>query len=183
MDIGYGTSELFKLLKMIHEYFIEDINSWCSADVDGILFMDDWGSRQSLLIDPKMWREMFKPLYREYCNIIHSKGKYAFFHSDGFIEPVFGDFVEIGVDSINSQLFAMDIEDLGKKYKGKITFWGEMDRQHDLPFGTPEDIYKAVSRIKKSLDNGNGGVIAQCEWGKYNPIDNLEAVYDAWSKE
>ena len=50
------------------------------------------------------------------------------------------------------------------------------DRQHVLPFGTPEDVRTAVHRVRNSLDNGNGGVIAQCEWGKDNSRDNIEAV-------
>gem|GEM_PF-2457249 len=43
----------------------------------------------------------------------------------------------IGVDVLNSQLFCMDIEKLGEQFCGKVTFWGEIDRQRLLPFGTP----------------------------------------------
>jgi predicted Zn-dependent peptidase len=38
-----------------------------------------------------------------------------------------------------------------EKYLGKITFWGELDRQHILPFGTEEDVRESVRRIKKAL--------------------------------
>jgi len=180
IDILYGTAEFRKLLEIIHEYYIEDIQSWCNSHVDAIFFMDDWGTNESLLIDPETWREIFKPLYKEYCDIIHTAGKYAFFHTDGNTEAIYGDFVEIGIDAINSQLFTMNIEELAKKYKGKITFWGEIDRQRIMPFGTPDQVRQAVKRVRSALDDGKGGVIGQCEWGKGNPKENVEAVFKSW---
>lgn len=179
-DIGYGTSQLRKLLDMVHHFYLEDIRSWCETQVDGIVFMDDWGTNSHLLINPQTWRELFKPLYREYVEMIHSVGKYAFFHSDGNIEVIFGDFIDIGIDAINSQLFCMDFERLGSVYRGKITFWGEIDRQYILPFGSTIEVESAVQRVRRAVDDGRGGVIAQCEWGKNNPKENIQAVYKAW---
>lgn len=179
-DIGTGRSELRKLLEMVHEFYLEDIRGWCTSNVDGIFFMDDWGSNQHLLINPTTWRELFKPLYKDYCEIIHAAHKRAFFHSDGNIEVIYGDLIEVGMDAINSQLFTMNIEKLAELYKGKVTFWGEMDRQHLLPFGTPAQIKAAVARVRRALHDGRGGMIAQCEWGKDNRIENIRAVYEGW---
>ena len=61
-------------------------------------------------------------------------------HSDGNITEIIPDLIEIGIDALNSQLFCMDIEELGKKFRGKITFWGEIDRQNILPNGNRKDI-------------------------------------------
>lgn len=180
LDIGYGTVEVRKLLDMVHEFYIEDVTSWCKSNVDGIFFMDDWGDTRGTLIDPEMIREWFKPLYKEYCDIIHAHGKFAFFHTDGNTEEIYGDLVEVGMDAINSQLFAMDIEELAEKYKGRVTFWGEMDRQHVMPFGTTGEVQQAVQRVRRALDDGTGGVIAQCEWGKADPRENVETVFETW---
>lgn len=183
MDIGYDVAEFRKLLDIIHEFYLADIESWCKTDVDGIFFMDDLGTNLATLINPEVWRSLFKPLYKEYCDMIHDSGKYAFFHSDGNTELIFGDFIDVGIDAINSQLFAMDIENMAEKYKGKITFWGEIDRQNILPFGKKDDVKKAVLRIRSLLEDENGGVIAQCEWGKNNPIENIETVYKTWEED
>ena len=180
LDLAYGSEEIRKLLEMIHAFYLEDVAWWARSSVDGIVLMDDWGTNRALLIDPEMWRSIFKPLYREYCDIIHRAGKYAFFHSDGHISAIYEDLIEVGMDAINSQLFCMDIEELGRQYKGRVTFWGEIDRQHVLPFGTPEDVREAVLRVHRALDTGSGGVIAQCEWGKENPRENVEAVFASW---
>ena len=182
MDLAYGTPEVAKLLEMLHEFSCREMQMWAGTDVDAVSFMDDWGSQTSLLISPGMWRAIFKPMYKEYCDILHAKKKFVFFHSDGFIEPIFPDLIEIGVDAVNSQLFCMNIEEIGRKYNGKITYWGEIDRQHTLPFGTQEDVRNAVRRVRKALDTGQGGVIAQCSWEKGTTYENVSAVYDEWNK-
>lgn len=180
IDLAYGTKELHQSIEMVHDFYLQDVRSWAKTNVDGIIFMDDWGMNQSLLIRLDTWRAVFKPLYKEYCDIIHAAGKYVFFHSDGNIEAIYPDLIEIGVDALNSQLFCMDIERLGEKHRGKITFWGEIDRQYVLPFGTPDDVRQAVWRVRNALDTGSGGVIAQCEWGKDNSRQNIEAVFTSW---
>ncbi|MBX7256409.1 MAG: methyltransferase [Candidatus Hydrogenedentes bacterium] len=181
-DVLMQTDEFFRLRNMIHDFNIRELEMWANTKVDAVSFMDDWGAQSNLLIDPDLWRELFKPLYREYCEIIKSSGKYVFMHSDGHIRAIIPDLIEIGVDAINSQLFCMDIEELGKTFKGKITFWGEICRQRIMPFGTSDDVRNAVRRVRRALDDGQGGVIAQCEWGVNDPFENIAAVFEAWEK-
>ncbi len=181
-DLGYDLPEVYKLRDMVHDYYVRELELWAKTDVDALSFMDDWGTQTALLISPAQWREFFKPLYKDYCDIAHSHGKDTFFHSDGFIQAIYPDLIEIGVDAVNSQLFCMDIERLAADFKGKITFWGEIDRQFVLPFGSVEDVEQAVWRVRRALDDGTGGVIAQCEWGKENPRENIEAVFETWDR-
>lgn len=183
MDLAYGDSEVYKLRDMLHEFYIKEMKMWAETDVDGVSFMDDWGSQNSLLISPTLWRKFYKPLYKEYCDILHSKGKYVFMHSDGNIESIYPDLVEIGVDAMNSQLFCMNIEKLGSQYSGKIAFWGEIDRQNILPFGTQLDVRNAVDRVARALiKDKRTGVISQCEWGTKDPKENIMAVFEQWLK-
>lgn len=182
LDLATGAPELERLIGVVHEFFLREIELWKARRLDAITFMDDWGAQNALLISPKQWRELFKPLYRDYCEAIHAQGRYAFFHSDGHIQAIYPDLIEVGVDAINSQLFCMDMEELGRVYRGKVTFWGEIDRQRLLPFGTPEDVKAGVRRVRRALDDGTGGVIAQCEFGIGNPIENALAVYEAWEE-
>jgi uroporphyrinogen decarboxylase len=182
IDLAYGTSSVMRLLERLHEFFVREMAMWAKTPVDGVSFMDDWGSQTALLISPDMWRAIFKPLYADYCRILHDANKFVFFHSDGHIEAIYPDLIEVGVDAVNSQLFCMDIEGLGTKYRGKITFWGEIDRQHLLPFGTPDQVKEGVRRVRRALDDARGGVIAQCEWGIKDPAANIAAVFEAWNE-
>ncbi len=180
LDLGYETAELMRLRDMVHEFFMKELACWVKTDLDALSFMDDWGAQSALLIAPEQFRRLFKPLYREYCRMIRAAGKKVFFHSDGHIFDIYEDLIEVGVDAVNSQLFCMDIEEIGRRFKGRITFWGEIDRQRILPFGTPGDCRAAVARVRRALDDGRGGLIAQCEWGVNNPRANIEAVFEAW---
>jgi uroporphyrinogen decarboxylase len=182
MDMAWGDARFLKLRSLVHEFFLEELTLWSRRDVDGLSFMDDWGTQKSLLISPAMWREYFKPLYADYARIIRAAGKHVFFHSDGCIMDIYPDLIEIGVNAVNSQLFCMDIEEIGRRFKGKIAFWGEIDRQRILPFGTPDEVRAAVRRVRAALDDGTGGVIAQCEWGINNPYENVAAVFAEWAE-
>ena len=180
MDLAWGVPEVMRLRDLVHEFFLREIELWTQTDIDAISFMDDWGSQDRLLISPAMWREIFKPLYSDYVNLIHGAGKNVFFHSDGHIFAIIPDLIEIGVDALNSQLFCMDIEEIGRRFRGQITFWGEIDRQRALPFGTTEEVRAAVRRVRAALDDGSGGVIAQCEWGNDVSAENVAAVFETW---
>ena len=105
---------------------------------------------------------------------------------------------ETGVDGISfmderptllpAGVLTHDIEDIGRRFRGQITFWGEIDRQWVLPFGTLDDVRAAVQRVRAALDGVadgyiRGGVIAECEWGNDVPRANVEAVLKTWQKD
>jgi len=183
VDIALEDPIFLKMKEMLHEFYVRELKLLAPLALDGISFMDDWGSQKSLLISPAAWRKHFKPMYKEYCDIIHAAGKFVFFHSDGHTEAIYDDIVEIGVDAYNSQLFCMDIETLAEKYKGKITFWGELDRQNILPFGTEEEVRESVRRIKKAiLMPKRTGFIAELSWETVTPLANVIAAYDEFDK-
>lgn len=179
LDLAMQTDELFILIEKVHSFYKQELELWALTDVDALMFMDDWGSQRALLISPSLWRQLFKPLYMEYIDIAHQHGKSIFMHSDGNILQIIPDLIEIGVDAVNSQLFCMGIDRLAP-YKGKITFWGEIDRQHLLPHGTREEIQKAVHLVKNTLYD-KGGIIAQCEFGPGGNPDNVRTVFETWN--
>lgn len=181
-DLAYDPPELRRLIDMLHEFSLREMAAWAKTDIQGVGFMDDWGSQTALLISPEQWRAVFKPLYRDYAAILRKAGKYVFFHSDGHIRAILPDLVEIGISAVNSQLGCMDIEEIGRTFAGKITFWGELDRQRIQPFGTPADVRAAVRRIRRALDRNRGGVFAHTEWGKLDPYENMDAMFDEWQK-
>lgn len=178
-DLGEQRPELFAFLDRLHRFFVRQMELWAQTEVDALTFMDDWGAQRALLISPAMWRRLFKPLYRDYIDIAHRHGKAIFMHSDGYISPIIADLVELGLDALNCQLFTMDIEALGRQFAGKITFWGELDRQRLLPSGTPAEIDRAVRRVKAALWR-DGGCIAQCEFGPGGRPENVYQMFKTW---
>ena len=180
-DLADRPAGLFRLLETVHGFYKEEMELWAGTAVDALVFADDWGGQSGPLVAPALWREVFKPLYREYAEIAHRRGKYAFMHSDGHIAAILPDLVEIGVDAINAQIFCMDVEEIGRRFAGTITFWGEVDRQHLLPYGAPDEVAAAVRRARRALER-DGGVIAQCEFGIGARPENVAAVFEAWDE-
>ncbi len=180
VDLLVQPPEMTAFLAKMHRFYCDLLELWVKTDVDGVMFMDDWGSQQGLLIDPALWRELFKPLYRDYIQIAHGAGKKIFMHSDGHTLDIYPDLVELGLDAFNSQIFCMGVENLAP-FAGKITFWGEIDRQHILPEATPDEVADAVAKVHAALWK-NGGCIAQCEFGAGARPENVREVFAAWDR-
>ena len=178
VDMFEKPKELFDFIEKLHDFYKKSFEMWAQTDVDGLSFMDDWGSQRSLLISPKTWVEIFKPLYRDYSDIAHKYGKDIFMHSDGYILDIYPHLIDIGIDAVNSQIFCMGVENL-KPYRGKITFWGEIDRQHLLPKGSLKDIESAVRLLYDNLYY-KGGIFAQCEFGAGANPENVKKVFETW---
>ncbi len=79
-------------------------------------------------------------------------------------------------------MWIMDVDDLARRFAGRITFWGELDRQWLLPRGTREEIDAAVRKAVGLFHTGRGGYICQCEMSAEMPLENVRAVLEAWEK-
>lgn len=180
MDLMDPPRKMMEFIEKMHDFYCRLLTKWAQTDVDCLNMMDDWGSQQSLLINPTIWEEIFMPMYRDYIDIAHKHGKKMFMHSDGNILTIIPKLIDIGLDAVNSQIFCMGVENLAQ-FKGKITFWGEIDRQHLLPNGTQEDIDRAVESVYNTLWQ-DGGCIAQCEFGAGANPDNVYRVYEHWNQ-
>lgn len=178
MDLTDPPPEMLAFMQRMHAFYCELLQVWARTDIDALRFMDDWGSQRSLLVSPAMWRTYFKPMYCDYAEIAHAAGKKLFMHSDGHILAIYPELIEAGIDAVNSQLFCMGVEKLAP-FAGKITFWGEIDRQHLLAHAAPEAVAQAVADVHAALWR-NGGCIAQCEFGAGARPENVRAVFAAW---
>lgn len=180
MDLMDPPKAMLDFMQEMHTFYCDLLEVWAKTEVDGLRIMDDWGAQRSLLVSPAIWRELFKPMYRDYAEIAHRHGKKLLMHSDGYILDIYPDLIEIGIDVLNSQIFCMGVENL-KQFAGKICFWGEIDRQHILPYGSPQQVEEAVQEVYRGLWK-NGGCIAELEFGIGAKPENVEAAFRAWDK-
>jgi hypothetical protein len=179
-DLALETPGMLKFFNQVHDFYCTLTELWCkNTDIDGFFAMDDWGSQRTLLINPKTWEKHFKPKYRDYVNIAHKYGKKFFFHSDGFTLDIIPHLIELGFDAVNLQIFCIGVEKLAQ-FKGKITFWGEIDRQYLLTQGTMEEIDAAVRNVYSTVW-AHGGAIAQCEFGAGANPKNVRQVFNSWA--
>ena len=177
-DLFLQPPELLDLLVRLHAHYVAEVEAWARTDVDGVVIMDDWGAQDRMLVSPGLWRRFFKPMYRDYCDVARRYGKFVFMHSDGRIIDILPDLVEVGVQALNSQVSCMGVRELGR-FRGRLTFWGEVDRQGTLAFGSLDDVRHAVREMREHFYAG-GGVIAQCEFGPGAKPDNVFEVFRTW---
>ena len=178
-DLATDEPDMFRMMALVMEFMRVYEAAWLEMDVDAIAFGDDWGTQISLLVSPELWKRVFRPMYLELIDRAKAAGKKVFFHSDGHIFDLYPEFIDLGVDAINSQIWCMGVEKVAKAFAGKITFWGEISRQNTLPHGKPQDVADAAHSMMRLLRKG-GGLIGQSEINRDVPLENVEAFFRAW---
>jgi len=79
------------------------------------------------------------------------------FHNDGYITPIIGDLIEVGVDILNPvQLKCIDPAEIKEKFGGRLCFMGIIDEQETLPLGTIDNLKKEI--LERVTTVGYNGV-------------------------
>jgi uroporphyrinogen decarboxylase len=178
--IALETPEFFQLMDDLLEFNLGWIDNWTALEYDGLHFADDWGGQTSLMINPKTWRRMFKPRYEAMFDRVHDAGIDVWYHSDGRINDIIPDFIELGVDVINCQIPVMGYDWVAENMKGRIAIRTDIDRQQVLPFGSPSEVKEEVHRVFEVCGGPEGGIIACGEVAPDVPLENVRAMYEAF---
>jgi len=155
--------------------------------IDVIMVTDDLGAENGPLISPEHYREMIKPAQKKLWQSIKNNTKaYLFLHSCGSISKFIPDLIEIGVDILNPiQVSAKDMDPkrLKEEFGDKLTFWGGVDTQRVLPFGSPEDVEREVKTRLADMAPGGGYVLTAVHniQAGVRP-ENICMMYDAARK-
>jgi uroporphyrinogen decarboxylase len=182
IDMAYEKEEFFILLERVVEWNMKHLELVLAEDVDGIWFSDDWGTQNSLLINPETWRKIFKPYYKKMFDLVKKSNKDIFFHSDGYILEIIPDLIEIGADVLNCQIKLLNAKRLSERFGGKITFHTDFDRQNILPYGTKEDIREHIKDAVDNFGKYSGGLILNAEIGPDIPYQNIEILFEEFEK-
>jgi len=152
-----------KLLDRVMEINLKQASRLVEMGVDIIWTGDDIGNQNAMMIDPDLWRTVFKPRMQHVFSTLKSINpdiKIAY-HSCGSIRPIIPDLIEIGLDVLNPlQPLAknMEAQPLKNEFGNNLSFFGGIDIQNLLPYGTLEEIKESV-REKKRILGKNGGYI------------------------
>ncbi len=105
------------------------VDNVAAAGVDIITLSDDWGSNQTMLFSPRMWRNMIAPYATRVVKHAHDRGLLVNLHSDGYIMQIMDDLLAIGYDSTHpvQESSGMDPVTIKEKYGDKITIYGSLD--------------------------------------------------------
>ena len=161
MDFLLDPDLASEVLDIPFRYHQEVARRLARLGVDMIWLGDDVGGQTSMLLSPDIWRRFLKPRLGAIIASVKEVNPdvRVAYHSDGWIEPIIPELIEIGVDVLNPlQPGVLDLESLARNYGAQLCFWGSIDIQHTLPFGRPQDVVEEV-RVRLRTLGGQGGLI------------------------
>jgi uroporphyrinogen decarboxylase len=169
-----------ELFDRIIEFNLVITKRLCQFPIDAFHFGDDWGQQHGLIMDPDLWRQLFKKRLKKLYDAVHSAGLPVSIHSCGDITEIIPDLIEIGVNMICPlQAKALDFNFLKKEYGRDLAFWGGVSTQKTLPYGSPEDVRKEIRERIKVLGKGGGYILAPShELQGDIPLENMLAFID-----
>lgn len=180
MDLAINPELAERILDIPYQYHLTAAKKLTELGVDMIWLGDDIGAQNAMLISPKMWRKFLKPRMAAIIaevKAINPQVKVAY-HSDGVLNPIIPDLIEIGLDVLNPiQPASMDPAELKRAYGDKLCFWGSIDEQHTLPFGTAADVEAEVKTRLETVGKQGGLIIGPTHHVQLDtPMENFWAM-------
>ncbi len=152
-------------------------------NVDIVFFGDDLAAQNAPLFAPEIYRELVKPRHRRMIEAVkRGRDVKVLYHSCGAVSSLIDDLIEIGVDAVNPvQVTARDMapESLKARFGDRIAFWGGVNSQEILPFGSPDEVRTEVRRVVDILGHG-GGLVLNSVHNIQNDVsaENIVAMFD-----
>ncbi len=171
------------ILDIPFRYHLAAAKRLVAMGVDMVWTGDDVGAQRRMMISPAIWRRFLKPRMAEFISTLKALNpalKLAY-HSDGCIEPIIPELIEIGVDVLNPiQPASMDPARLAASYGDRLCFWGTLDEQHTLPFATPQQVREEVFTRLETVGRNGGLIIGPTHHVQLDtPMENFRAMIDA----
>jgi uroporphyrinogen decarboxylase len=172
-----------RILDIPYHYHLACAKRLVELGVDMIWIGDDVGTQHAMLISPAHWRRFLKPRMATFIAELKSINpdlKVAY-HSDGYFYPIIDDLIGIGLDVLNPiQPASMDPAKLKRDFDDRLCFWGSVDVQHTLPFGTPADVRAEVLQRLRSIGKDGGLIIGPTHYIQLDtPLENFWAMIEA----
>jgi len=153
------------------------------AGVDLLYTGDDVANQRALMFSLPQWRKLIKSRWAK----VYAAAKSIkpdikiWYHSDGNVEDIVPDMIEIGLDILNPvQPECLDPVKLKKKYGKKLVFDGTIGTQSTMPWGTPEEVKQVVRERVKTLGYDGALILAPTHVLEPEvPIANIDAFVEA----
>lgn len=175
------------LVTAITDHQMALLDRMLAAPIDGILFSDDWGYQDGVLIGAARWRRFIKPNLRRLYGRVHQAGKTALNHVCGSVREIMPDIIEIGLDvleSVQPEAAGMFPYELKAEFGSDITFWGGLGSQSTIPYGTPEEITHEVGRLVREMGVGGGYILAPAKGIQPGtPVENMAALVECFTNQ
>ena len=182
MDIAMDTDEINLLADRLVDYQSANIKKYIEAGTDAVLFGDDYGTQNSLIMSPESWRRFVKPRLKRMIAPIKEAGVKVMLHSCGQISEILEDLKEVGVDSVWPQLGLYNDVELADKCRDiQLALALHLDRVHLMNLGGSAEIRAAVDRAVSVFQPQKGGSWFYVEVDTGFSFENITALIEAIS--
>ncbi len=186
-DVAIEPEFYAELVEAITDHQLQIVDRMLQAPLDGILFSDDWGYQDGVLIGPDRWRRFIKPHLKRLYDRVHQAGKIALNHVCGSVREILPDIIEIGLDvleSVQPEAAGMDPYELKAEFGSEITFWGGLGSQSIIPHGSPQEIKMEVHRLVTEMGKGGGYILAPAKGVQpETPVENMAALVESFTNQ
>ena len=139
----------------IAEYILDTVTeintrravAFARAGVDILYIGDDIGMQSRIMMSRELYRTWLWPRLKGLIAAAKAEKPdlIVLYHTCGFAKPLIGDLIEAGVDVLNPiQPECMDFAEIYSEYGGALSFHGTIGTQTTMPFGTPDEVRRAV---------------------------------------
>lgn len=184
MDMAGNPGYAAELLDRITEIQVVLARRFIELGVDGGYFGDDYGGQVNMLMSPQMWRKLIKPRLDRMFAPFREAGLPILMHTDGRVEPILPDLVEIGLTVYNPvQPEVTDFGWLRSVFGNRLAYYGGISTQSTMPFGAPDDVRAAVAKAVNELAPERTGLLIAPSHRMMSdtPIENVRALLDAFA--
>ena len=183
MDLYIQPALAEALISRVTDLRIKQAVGLARSGVELLRVGDNFGMQNQMLISPDKWRKAFKPGFEKLIQSVKSirPDLILVYKSDGYIEPIIPDLIDIGVDVLCPiQAGSMDAVKIKKHFGRRLGMWGTVSTQTLLPYGTSQQVIDKVSENMRVLGEGGGFVIGPDQILLPDvPWENVVAFFEA----
>jgi uroporphyrinogen decarboxylase len=186
-DLAADIKYVEYMLDMIVDWqvaYVQKLYSEIGEFVDIMWAGDDFSGQSGPLLDPEIFRKVFKPRWAKIIRAMKEKSKAKVcFHQCGSVYWCMPDMVDIGVDVLQPlQANAANMGDskkLKKEFYGKLVFHGGTDNQ-GVFHTTPEAVKADAKQKMRDFGPGGGYLFSSGHNIQGNcPPQNVMALFEA----
>jgi len=184
VDMYRGDPRLERLIDMLTDYWISIIRIYKRnlSRIDVFSFGDDLGAQKGPMIRLEHFKRYILPSYRKIFSEARSAGALIRLHTDGDIMALSDLLMETDVNILNIQDRVNGIDRIAEKFKGKICVDLDIDRQHLIPYGKPNEIKEYIKNVVEALNTPKGGLMLYAEVHPPTPLENIIALAEAFNE-
>jgi len=133
------------------------------AGARAAMIFGDFAHQTNLMISPDAFRKVLKPVLAEYTARLRgiNPDVLLFLHSDGNLTDVLDDLIDCGFQAVHPiQPESMDMEAVKRRFGDRLTLFGGISVQSELPYMAEQEIRSLVRSRVQVLGAGGGFMFA-----------------------